>query len=230
MAAASEVVRFRNDVHAWKGRGKRGTGRGKGGGRGQRRVQHDMESACANPSIDYARLLSGTDHRHTCERVRRACLFNGTIVSADPGSADAAHAAAVARRLRVRDMWESGQEHALSDYHTLRHPANPLGAAQVADAARGGGFSACVPLVWLPAWLMNFGESLVASLLPIDELQEARLIDGRVLLTPELWRCGVLQVLLPRTCGRRLKERARVLGATPGASRSALARPRWPKV
>ena len=36
-------------------------------------------------------------------------LFNGTIVSADPGSADAAHAAAVARRLRVRDMWESGQ-------------------------------------------------------------------------------------------------------------------------
>ena len=109
MAAASEVVRFRNDVHAWKGRGKRGAGRSKDGGRGQRRVQHDMESACANPSIDYARLLSGTDHRHTCERVRRACLFNGTIVSADPGSADAAHAAAVARRLRVRDMWESGQ-------------------------------------------------------------------------------------------------------------------------
>jgi hypothetical protein len=34
---------------------------------------------------------------------------------------------------------------------------------------------------------MNFGESLIASLLPIDELQEAHLIDGRVLLTPELW-------------------------------------------
>ena len=227
MAAASEVVRFRNDVHAWKGRGKRGAGRGKGGGRGQRRVQHDMESACANPSIDYARLLSGTDHRHTCERVRRACLFNGTIVSADPGSADAAHAAAVARRLRVRDMWESGQEHALSDYHTLRHPANPLGAALVADAARGGGFSACVPLVWLPAWLMNFGESLVASLLPIDELQEARLIDGRVLLTPELWRCGVLRVPLPRTCGHPPPQGARPRAW--GDARGLEERPRPPK-
>ena len=179
-----------------RGRGVRG-GRGKsdqGPGRGQRGVRSgdgSGEGACANPSIDYARLLNGTDHRHTCERLQRACLFNGTIVSAEPGSADAAHAAVVAG-LRVRDMWESGQEHALSDYHSLRHPTNPLGAALVADAAHGGGFSACVPLVWLPVWLMNFGESLVASLLPIDELQEARLIDGRVLLTPELWRCGVL--------------------------------------
>ena len=155
-------------------------------------------------------------------------LFNGTIVSADPGSADAAHAAAVARRLRVRDMWESGQEHALSDYHTLRHPANPLGAAQVADAARGGGFSACVPLVWLPAWLMNFGESLVASLLPIDELQEARLIDGRVLLTPELWRCGVLHVPLPRTCGHPPPQGARPRAW--GDARGLEERPRPPKV
>ena len=173
-------------------------GRGKRGGRGKRRVQlgDDTERACANPNVDYARLLNGTDHRHTCERVRRACLFNGTIVSAEPGSADAAHAAAVSRRLRVRDMWESGQEHPLSDYHSLHHPTNPLGATLVADVARGGGFSACVPLVWLPAWLMNFGESLIASLLPIDELQEAHLIDGRVLLTPELWHCGMPSVPL----------------------------------
>ena len=198
-----------------RGRGRGGRGKGTG-----------AERACANPSVDYARLLNGTDHRHTCERVRRACLFNGTIVSAEPGSADAAHAAAVARRLRVRDMWESGQEHPLSDYHSLRHPTNPLGAALSADAARGGSLSACVPLVWLPAWLMNFGESLVASLLPIDELQEARLIDGRVLLTPELWHCGMPRVPLPaaaHAATRRLKRTARVLGATPGSARSALA-------
>ena len=166
---------------------RQGRGRGRGGRSGFRGKGTGAERACANPSVDYARLLNGTDHRHTCERIRRACLFNGTIVSAEPGSADATHAAAVSRRLRVRDMWESGQEHPLSDYHSLRHPTNPLGAALVADAARGGSFSACVPLVWLPAWLMNFGESLIASLLPIDELQEAHLIDGRVLLTPELW-------------------------------------------
>ena len=106
-----------------------------------------------------------------------------------------------------------------------------LGAALVADAARGGGFSACVPLVWLPAWLMNFGESLVASLLPIDELQEARLIDGRVLLTPELWRCGVRQVPLPRMCGHPphpppQEARPRAWGDARGLEE----RPRLPKV
>ena len=222
---------------------KRGAGRGKDTGRGK---GTGAERACANPSVDYARLLNGTDHRHTCERVRRACLFNGTIVSAEPGSADAAHAAAVARRLRVRDMWESGQEHPLSDYHSLRHPTNPLGAALIADAARGGGFSACVPLVWLPAWLMNFGESLIASLLPIDELQEAHLIDGRVLLTPELWHCGMPSVPLPaaaHAATRRLRSPTAYSGPRPdpreapsplGCQRDAAAAlcggalPRWP--
>ena len=223
-------------------------GRGKRGGRGKRRVQlgDDTERACANPNVDYARLLNGTDHRHTCERVRRACLFNGTIVSAEPGSADAAHAAAVSRRLRVRDMWESGQEHPLSDYHSLHHPTNPLGATLVADVARGGGFSACVPLVWLPAWLMNFGESLIASLLPIDELQEAHLIDGRVLLTPELWHCGMPSVPLPaaaHAATRRLRSPTACSGPRPdpreapsplGCQRDAAAAlcggalPRWP--
>ena len=147
------------------------------------------QEACASPSIDYERLLRGADHRHSCELVQRACLFNATIVPFEAGSADAKQAAAIAGRMQVRDMWESGQVAPLSKYHPLHAPAAGSAAARLlADEVAGRGFSACVPLFWMPTWVMNFGESLVASLLPIDELQRARLIDDRVLLTPELWR------------------------------------------
>ena len=66
-------------------------------------------------------------------------------------------------------------------------PAESAGAALLARAVRDRGLSPCVPLVWVPTWAFSFADSFVSSLVPIDELQSAGLIDENVLLRPDLW-------------------------------------------
>ena len=39
----------------------------------------------------------------------------------------------------------------------------------------------------MPTWAFSFADSFVSSLVPIDELQSAGLIDENVLLRPDLW-------------------------------------------
>ena len=197
------------------------------------------DAYCAGASVDFDRLVAqdGAHHRHRCELVERACLFNATVVPAEHGTAQARRAAALAQRWQMRDMWESGQERPLAHYHPLRAPEPGTPAASlVASAVEQHGYSPCVPLVWLPTWLMNFGESLISSLMPIDELQHARLIDQRVLLTPELWRfpgdrfriwqmVGALVDRHPSTRLRGLMERAAKC-ADPAARRGRCGLPR----
>lgn len=58
---------------------------------------------------------------------------------------------------------------------------------RLAHKSGGQVLSPCVPLVWVPTWAFSFADSWISSLVPIDELQSAGLIDEHVLLRPDLW-------------------------------------------
>ena len=67
----------------------------------------------------------------------------------------------------------------LAKLHPMAPPPRESAAAQLLERAAppGANLSACVPLVWVPTWAFSFADSFVSSLLPIDELQNAGLID-----------------------------------------------------
>lgn len=139
---------------------------------------------CENATVDFDGLQNATRHRHICHRLHRVCLFNGTLVPQRPDGEDVLHAARVANSLIVRSQFGSHRKFAFSFLHPMKPPPPGSPAAQLLkDAA----VSPCVPLVWVPVWAFSFADSFVSSLLPIDELQSAGLIDEHVLLRPELW-------------------------------------------
>lgn len=145
-------------------------------------------STCAAARVDVARLTGGgSSHRHRCELLRRACLFNGTVVPAEGGPAAAA-AAAVAAALTVRNIFGSHETFPLSRLHSLRPLASDsLATAAIEHEVRHFGFSRCMPLVWLPVWAFSFADTFVSSIVPLHELLSAGLIDEHVLLRPDLW-------------------------------------------
>ncbi|KAL1505068.1 hypothetical protein AB1Y20_008828 [Prymnesium parvum] len=141
---------------------------------------------CTPSRVDAAALSDASRHRHDCRVLRRVCLFNGTLVPAGSGRA-AASAAAVAASLQVRNIFGSHQSFPLSTLHPLLPPppASPS-AALLAREIRAAGFSACLPLVWLPVWAFSFADTFVSSVVPLFELRSAGLIDAHVLLRPDL--------------------------------------------
>ena len=145
-------------------------------------------ASCAATRVDVERLTGGApSHRHRCEVLRRACFFNGTVVPAQGGPAAAA-AAAIAATLKVRNILGSHETSPLSKLHPLR-PLDPesTAIAAIEHELRLSGFSACVPLVWLPVWAFSFADTFVSSIVPLHELLSAGLIDKHVLLRPDLW-------------------------------------------
>ena len=131
-------------------------------------------------------------HRHQCHVLRKICLFNGTLVPHGPGP-DADNARRVAESLTVRSQFGSHQTFKLAYLHPMNVPRPESLAAQLLrmfaphDGDAGGGLSACVPLAWVPVWAFSFADSVVSSLLPVEELLHAKLIDEAVLLRPDLW-------------------------------------------
>ena len=141
------------------------------------------EPICAAPRIDFD-ALQRPSLRHRCEVLHDACLFNGSVYPLAGPNAD--HARAVAQAMVVRSQFGSHQTFPLAHLHPMV-PAESAGAALLARAVRDRGLSPCVPLVWVPTWAFSFADSFVSSLVPIDELQSAGLIDENVLLRPDLW-------------------------------------------
>lgn len=135
--------------------------------------------------VDYAGLQSpSTRHRHHCEVLHRVCLANGTLVAHDSRSHSAIHAVSVAKSLTVRSQFGSHQKFPLAKLHPFNTVRNDSIAAGLLSHAK---LSPCVPLVWVPTWAFSFADSFVSSLVPLDELQSAGLIDDNVLLRPDLW-------------------------------------------
>ena len=146
-----------------------------------------MSPSCSSdpPIINFTALESGASHRHQCFTLRNVCLFNGTLYPHSPDTAEAAHAKRIADSLIVRSQFGSHRTFAFSYVHPLISP--PRGSPAAALLSREPLSSCDTPLVWVPTWAFSFADSFVSSLLPIDELQSAGLIDERVLLRPDLW-------------------------------------------
>lgn len=159
----------------------------------QRRAARKMAPppSCANPAVDFDALSSGVRHRHECHVLRKVCIFNGTLVPhLAAGREHATHAQNVARKLIVRSQFGSHQVFPFAHLHPMATPELTSAAAQLmrlASPTTGAALSPCVPLVWVPTWAFSFADSWISSLVPIDELQSAGLIDDRVLLRPDLW-------------------------------------------
>ena len=137
--------------------------------------------ACEAANIDIDGLRDGLRHRHRCEVLRRVCLFNGTLVPiAGP---DAERAQRFAADLVVRSPFGSHMQFPFAQLH----PMNPADAnSSAATLMKRSSLSRCTPLVWVPVWGFSFADSFVSSLVPIDELQSAGLIDEHVQLRPDL--------------------------------------------
>jgi hypothetical protein len=69
----------------------------------------------------------------------------------------------------------------------MRPPSAGSDAEDLLTREVSRGVSSCVPLLWVPTWAFSFADSFISSLLPIDELISANLIDEHVLLRPDLW-------------------------------------------
>ena len=139
--------------------------------------------SCTRPSVDFAGLQAGSAHRHTCHVLRKLCFFNATLVPFEPGE-DARLAQHVAQTLVVRSQFGSHQKFPLAHLHPMNVSAPTSLSAQLIKLV---GLSDCVALYWVPTWAFSFADSFVSSLVPIDELQSAGLLDDRVLLRPDLW-------------------------------------------
>lgn len=146
-------------------------------------------ASCAAPSVNFELLESGGNHRHECHVLRRICIFNGSLTPYGDGE-HAAHAQRVAQSLIVRSQFGSHQTFPFARLHPMHVTSNGRPASDLLKMAPTPGLgtlSSCVPLVWVPTWAFSFADSWISSLVPIDELQSAGLIDDRVLLRPDLW-------------------------------------------
>ena len=145
--------------------------------------------SCGAPSVDFDALQSGRNHRHQCHVLRKICLLNGTLIPHSDGE-HAMHAQRVARSLVVRSQFGSHQTFPIGHLHPMNVSQPTSVAAELIRLAHKSGgqvLSPCVPLVWVPTWAFSFADSWISSLVPIDELQSAGLIDEHVLLRPDLW-------------------------------------------
>ena len=142
------------------------------------------DSSCAAAAIDVAGLVNSSRHRHRCEVLRRLCFFNGTILPYEPGP-DANAALRIATSMIVRSQFGSHATFPLAQLHPMRPPATGSAAASLL-LRQAEQLSRCVPLVWIPVWAFSFADSFVSSLVPIDELLSAGLINEHVQLRPDL--------------------------------------------
>jgi len=142
------------------------------------------DSSCAAAAIDVAGLVNSSRHRHRCEELRRLCFFNGTILPYEPGP-DANAALRIATSMIVRSQFGSHATFPLAQLHPMRPPATGSTAASLL-LRQAEQLSRCVPLVWIPVWAFSFADSFVSSLVPIDELLSAGLINEHVQLRPDL--------------------------------------------
>ena len=142
------------------------------------------DSSCAAAAIDVAGLVNSSRHRHRCEVLRRLCFFNGTILPYEPGP-DANAALRIATSMIVRSQFGSHATFPLAQLHPMRPPATGSTAASLL-LRQAEQLSRCVPLVWIPVWAFSFADSFVSSLVPIDELLSAGLINEHVQLRPDL--------------------------------------------
>ena len=142
------------------------------------------DSSCAAAGIDVAGLVNSSRHRHRCEVLRRLCFFNGTILPYEPGP-DANAALRIATSMIVRSQFGSHATFPLAQLHPMRPPATGSTAASLL-LRQAEQLSRCVPLVWIPVWAFSFADSFVSSLVPIDELLSAGLINEHVQLRPDL--------------------------------------------
>ena len=145
------------------------------------RASDDAGPTCHSqpaPKVDEAQLAAS---RHKCHIVRDVCIFNATLFPRKPASEKV-------RSLQVRSPSYSHHSLALHEWFGLM-PATSgsLAAALVRRRQRRHGYSACVPLVWLPVWALNFYETMQNSVAPLHELLlTTRALDRRVLLRPDL--------------------------------------------
>jgi hypothetical protein len=142
------------------------------------------DSSCAAAAIDVAGLVNSSRNRHRCEVLRRLCFFNGTILPYEPGP-DANAALRIATSMIVRSQFGSHATFPLAQLHPMRPPATGSTAASLL-LRQAEQLSRCVPLVWIPVWAFSFADSFVSSLVPIDELLSAGLINEHVQLRPDL--------------------------------------------
>ena len=142
------------------------------------------DSSCDAAAIDISGLVNSSRHRHRCEVLRRLCFFNGTILPYEPGP-DADAALRIATSMIVRSQFGSHATFPLAQLHPMRPPATGSAAASLL-LRQAEQLSRCVPLVWIPVWAFSFADSFVSSLVPIDELLSAGLINEHVQLRPDL--------------------------------------------
>ncbi len=142
------------------------------------------QMACDIARIDIAGLANASRNRHRCEVIRRLCFFNGTMMPLEAGP-DADAALQIATTMIVRSQFGSHARFPLAHLHPMRPPTIGTSAASLLRL-ESDQLSRCVPLVWVPVWAFSFADSFVSSLVPIDELQSAGLIDEHVQLRPDL--------------------------------------------
>ena len=130
------------------------------------------------PHVDEAQLAAS---RHACHIVRDVCTFNATLFPRKPVNEKV-------RSLQVRSPSYSHHSLALHEWFGLKPAiAGSQAAALVRRRLRRHGYSACVPLIWLPVWALNFYETMQNSVPPLHEmLVTTRALDRRVLLRPDL--------------------------------------------
>lgn len=138
--------------------------------------------SCSASVVDIAGLHEGVRHRHRCEVLRQLCFWNGTLVPSRAGP-EAERARLLASSLWVRSPFGSHQQFRLSHLHPMLPPDTGSATAVLLQQAR---LSRCTALFWVPVWAFSFADSFVSSLVPIDELQAAGLIDEHVQLRPDL--------------------------------------------
>ena len=141
-------------------------------------------SSCG--AIDEVGLRNASRHRHSCEVLRRVCFVDGTLVPLTAGP-DADHARNIAETLIIRSAFGSHATFPFAHLHAMKAPEADSAVAKLLSQAKTNALSACVPLVWVPVWAFSFADSFASSLVPIDELQSAGLIDQHIQFRPDLW-------------------------------------------
>ena len=156
----------------------------------ERRVASNEEFKCRPAGVSQASGLRAlmNESLHICEVLKDVCLFNGTFsfVSYSGGS-EQSRLIELAKKMVVRDPFDSMRRKKLAHYHPLRPPAaGSTAATLLAREVATRDFSPCLPLVWLPVWSLNFAEQMLNSAVPIFELRQKGIIPSDVLLRPDV--------------------------------------------
>ena len=119
-----------------------------------------LECDASRPAFSVSKLHNTSVNRHRCEVLSRVCLFNGTLM---PLAADR-RLSALAASMKVRSPTYSHHEFPLREMHALEAaPEGSLAERLAQREVAANGVSTCVPLVWLPTWVTNYGEFFIGS-------------------------------------------------------------------